>query len=166
MTGNAVVSPCGLYRYRLSRRWGDGIPLLFVMLNPSRADAEVDDPTIRKCLRFAHVVGRSGIEVVNLFAYRATDPRKLRAVTDPVGPANDAHIVGAAHACGRTAVVAWGRVVREEQRARAMVVTYMLRRIDCELLCLKANGDGSPAHPLYLHGDIAARPWRGLSEAA
>src|SRR5689334_20041621 len=71
---SAVLSPCGLYRYRLTRRWGDGPALLFVMLNPSTADATEDDPTIRRCTGFAKREGMPAIEVVNLFAWRATDP--------------------------------------------------------------------------------------------
>ena len=95
----AVLSDCGTYRYRLWRKWGCGSPLLFVMLNPSTADAEVDDATIRRCLGFADAHGFGELEVVNLYAYRATDPADLKRAGYPVGPDNDAHIEDAMHAC-------------------------------------------------------------------
>ena len=83
----ALLSSCGTYRYRLWRYWHtEREPLIFIMLNPSTADAMQDDPTIRKCIGFAKRLGFGGIEVVNLFAYRATDPRDLRANGYQVGP--------------------------------------------------------------------------------
>ena len=88
--GAAVLSPCGAYRYLLTRRFGPGKKLAtFVMLNPSTADAERDDATIRKCVGFARSWGCAGLQVVNLFAFRATDPTDLRMADDPVGPEND-----------------------------------------------------------------------------
>src|SRR5437868_12651695 len=78
---SAVISPCGKFRYRLTRQWGEGAALPFVMLNPSTADAEQDDPTIRKCVGFAKRMGYDGIEVVNLYAYRATKPTQDRKST-------------------------------------------------------------------------------------
>jgi hypothetical protein len=111
-SGWADLSPCGTYRYLLGRRVGEGDrTALFMMLNPSTADATEDDPTIRRCTGFARREGCGVLEVVNLFAYRATDPAELRTAPDPVGPANDHHIKAA---LGRVAlvVVAWGALPR------------------------------------------------------
>jgi hypothetical protein len=104
----ASVSSCGVYRYGLSRRWDDAMPIMtFVMLNPSTADAVQDDRTIAKCAGFAHREGMGGMEVVNLFALRATYPSLLKAATDPKGPDNSAWLeerLGAA-AKGETRIV-------------------------------------------------------------
>ncbi len=87
VTKEAVISDCGRYRYRLTRRWGDGPLLSFIMLNPSTADAEVDDPTIRRCMGFARRDGYGGIVVGNLYAFRTTKPKALFAADNPLGPA-------------------------------------------------------------------------------
>ncbi len=97
MTGSAVLSECARYRYRLDRAWerddhGLGT-VTWVMLNPSTADADVDDPTIRRCIGFSKAWGYNALTVVNLFAWRATSPRDLCAVEDPVGPDNEAHLI-------------------------------------------------------------------------
>jgi len=91
MERNAVISMCGKYRYWLSRKWddiNDNEMVCWVMLNPSIADGNVDDPTIRKCIGFSKQIGSGGLQVVNLFAYRATNPRELLNVRDPVGVQN------------------------------------------------------------------------------
>jgi hypothetical protein len=88
-TGSAVVSPCGTYRYLLTRQLGAGTRLgTFIMLSPSTADAERDDATIRKCVGFARRLGCAGLQIVNLFALRAADPAALRLADDPVGSEN------------------------------------------------------------------------------
>ena len=94
---SAIISPCGRYRYVLKRNLPQAIrwvkPCLFVMLNPSVADAELDDPTIRRCIGFAKREGCTELTVVNLFAYRSTDPEGLLIQTrDPIGDMNDAYI--------------------------------------------------------------------------
>ena len=101
-------TPPARYRYRLSRTWDPTGPVVaFVMLNPSTADAEVLDPTVRRCVGFARGWGFGSLEVVNLFAFRATDPRDLLRAAAPVGAANDRAILDAASAADRV-VVAWG----------------------------------------------------------
>src|SRR3954468_18218250 len=106
----AILSDDGLYRYRLWRIWDDLAPVMvWVMLNPSTADADVDDPTIRKCIGFAKRHRHGGIILANLFAWRTTDPRELPRAADPVGPANDEHIRWACRAPLLATVVAgWG----------------------------------------------------------
>ena len=88
----AVFSPCRTYRYRWWRRWESGPSMLWVMLNPSTADERIFDPTVTRCRNFTCAFGYAALEIVNLFAFRATQPRELFAVPDPVGPCNDAAI--------------------------------------------------------------------------
>src|SRR5437868_5145783 len=86
---NAVISQCGRYRYVLTRQGGTGErSAAFILLNPSTADATTDDPTIRRCIGFSRLWGCGRIAVLNLFAFRATQPGDLKRVADPVGPEN------------------------------------------------------------------------------
>jgi hypothetical protein len=125
------------------------------MLNPSTADASRDDATIRRCASFSRAWGFGAMVVVNLFALRATDPRRLREAADPVGPRNDGAIRGAAG--GSDAVVAaWGR--HGSLRGRDERVLDLLRDHDVRLLGV--NADGSPRHPLYLPASTRTRPMR------
>ncbi len=150
-TSAALLSPCGLYRYTLTRRWGEGAPMLFVMLNPSTADAAQDDPTIRRCVGFAKREGFGAIEVVNLFAYRATDPKVLAGVGDFVGPDNDTVIRDARGRAGLI-VAAWGSSVPAALRQRVRHIAMLLGP---GALCFGVTADGSPRHPLYVKGDTA-----------
>ena len=102
----AIVSACGKYRYRLSRMWDSKKPcVLFIMLNPSTADHEKDDNTIRRCISFAKSWGYGGLYVGNLFPYRATKPEELLTVKDPFGFGNRYHIMNMSFQC-KTAVLA------------------------------------------------------------
>lgn len=158
MNRDAIISECGKFRYLLSRTWNTDLqPLLFVMLNPSTADARVDDATIRRCVNFARAHGRfGGIEVVNLFAYRATDPTDLRRAGLPVGPENDAHISAAAARAGAVCA-AWGATKDADDRIQ--VVGPLLRRAGHELLCLHITRSGYPGHPLYLASSKRLQPY-------
>jgi hypothetical protein len=151
----AVFDPSRRYRYRLWRRWAAGAPVLFVMLNPSTADAERDDPTIRRCVGFARAWGFAGMTVVNLFALRATDPARLRRARDPVGRDNDCHIAAAAAGAG-TVVVAWGTHGELGARDRAVLALLAPHRPRC----LGLTRGGHPRHPLYLPARTASRPFR------
>jgi hypothetical protein len=145
----AAVSPCGRYRTRLWRLWDRRRqPLGIVMLNPSTADASLDDPTIVRCTRRALTAGYGGLEVANLFAWRATDPNELRRAADPVGPGNDAAILATAAAAGGTVVCAWGS--RGRLHGRGAAVLAMLLEAGVETWALRVGSDGEPAHPLYL----------------
>lgn len=140
----------GPYRYSLGRTWRRQSPwVLFVMLNPSVADAAKDDPTIRRCVNFARAWGYGGIRVVNLFAYRATDPSELNAADDPVGPENDGHIVTESLMAEIT-VAAWGRSIPRKFEDRASeVLKLLLEKSVPRVYCIGMNADGSPKHPLY-----------------
>lgn len=146
----AEVSACGLYRYRLWRAWAPGPRMLWVMLNPSTADGTVDDPTIRKCVGFAKRNEFPGIEVVNLFAWRATDPRELRVAEEPVGPDNDAAILTCVDAAA-VVVFAWGGFQWPKVAPRARVVADMIRLRSSKVPhCFRYTGNGAPRHPLML----------------
>lgn len=155
----ATISPDGVYRYTLGRRWNRTLPTaVFVMLNPSTADADKDDATISKCRRFAVSWGMGGIWVVNLYALRATDPIMIRRHVDPVGPENDWHLAKAAELAakhGWPIVAAWGALAKPERVAWVTAFPGMER-----LEALVVNHDGSPGHPLYLPGDSVRRSWR------
>lgn len=158
LEASATVSPCGLYRYDLRRVWDfDRRPCLFVMLNPSTADGDSDDPTIRKCVGFAERAGAGGLVVVNLFAFRATKPKDMFAATDPVGPDNDAWIkrqVGKS----QMVVVAWGANVTKSNRPvirdRPFAVRKMLAEMGAGAKCLGVTGCGNPWHPLMVGYDV------------
>ena len=102
----AEFSPCGLYRYSLWRTWSDAPPLVFCMLNPSTAGAELNDPTVSRCCERSRLLGYGGTIVVNMFALISTDPRALYSALDPVGPRNDAAILDAASK--GDIICAWG----------------------------------------------------------
>lgn len=170
-TSTAVISECERYRYLLTRTWdsprgarGDE-RCLFVMLNPSTADGTENDPTIRRCIGFAMGWGFGGIEVVNLFAVRSTDPGEI-AYGETVGPLNDEHIAAAA-ARASLIVVAWGagpkaKGGRVAMRYRARLVVRMLAAYHLELFCLGMSKTGKPPqpkHPLYLAGQTPLQPF-------
>jgi hypothetical protein len=169
---DAELSPCGTYRYMLSRSLDhQGVDdlliqgterarrrCLFVMLNPSTADALLNDPTIEKCIKFARAWGYQRLDVVNLYAYRATDPKALRVAAVPsqlgtniIGPNNDNWIASLAADASRV-VLAWGGNSPMPERAG-----HVLRILETvghqDLCCLKQNKDGSPVHPLYQRDD-------------
>lgn len=157
---DALISPCGLYRYWLLREWDASLAVLpFVMLNPSTADAEQDDPTIKRCMTFARRNGFGGIIVANLFAFRATKPADLWKAADPIGPDNDAMLLrvatSVAHSSASRApiVCAWGSDGSDKGRDhRALII---LRAAGAELRCLGTTSRGAPRHPLYVSGDQA-----------
>jgi hypothetical protein len=154
----AVLSVCGAYRYRLTRVWDANLAWVgFVMLNPSTADADVDDPTIRRCMGYARAWGFGGLAVANVCGLRATDPKALLANPDPRGPENDEALRWLALSCSRV-VVAWGTFVerlRGRPHARALSVLRETRGTGCEpMMALRVTKGGHPSHPLYLPADI------------
>ncbi|WP_435058431.1 DUF1643 domain-containing protein [Streptomyces sp. bgisy060] len=154
----AVLGADRAHRYLLSRIWDAGRPPLgFVMLNPSTADAHVDDRTIGRCTAFARREQAGGLVVVNLFALRATKPLPaLTEATDPVGPYNDSFIRHAAGAC-ETLVVAWGSHGDINDRGRQ--VADRLWEQGAAMRCLGTTRSGQPLHPLYLPGTTPLVPY-------
>ncbi len=152
---SAVLSSCRQYRYRLERRLtsGEGT-LVYIMLNPSTADEVEDDPTIVKCMGFAHRLGFNKVVVVNLFAWRSTDPKGLLTAKDPIGPRNDQEILRAC-AEGDLVLAAWGAhaVLRGRKgplQGRVRDVRLLVARQGIHLGCLGLSKDNHPRHPLML----------------
>lgn len=151
---SAVLSPCERYRYALARDWSSAPTLPIIMLNPSTADANVDDPTIRRCMGFARREGFGGIFVTNLFAYRATSPNDMKAASDPYGPEGSAWLERALRSAAGTGVpvlAAWG--AHGSYRDRAGTVIISARGWGTRLACLGTTSGGHPRHPLYVKGD-------------
>lgn len=182
MKRGATISPCGKYRYLLWREWrgigsrehwrwygakdGDGEELgqpkacLFIMLNPSTADGEQDDPTIRRCVGFARAWKFDRLEVVNLFAYRATDPQallRLRHDEDPVGVRNSNYVTAAAVDAGRI-ICAWGAHGRHLDQDETLL-GWLPGDRPCHALGL--TKEGAPRHPLYAPADATLIEYRG-----
>lgn len=155
---DAEISDDGRYLYSLTREWGDGPTLLFVMLNPSTADARQDDATIRRCIRLAHAHRFPRLVVVNLFAFRATEPEDLVRAGFPVGPDN--HPAIDLHASMADAIcVAWGASAAHPAVAeRISQVVPMLRRRH-PLRCLGTTRSGHPRHPLFVPAEKRMEPW-------
>lgn len=155
---DALLSDDGHYRYTLTRVWDHSLPVVvWVMLNPSIADALLDDPTIGRCVSFAKAWGYGGIVVVNLFACRATEPADIGTFIDPIGPDNDRHLFAATAGCD--VVAAWGASVPHYWRHRPAAVAELLRQRGARLFHLGLTKDGHPRHPLYLRGDTQPTRW-------
>lgn len=154
MIRSAVISECGGYRYELRRTWRLGQrKLCFIMLNPSVADASIDDPTVKRCMGFGRDLGYDGIIVVNLFAFRATDPKMLTIVNDPIGPENDRYIDDVV-ASSEIVIAAWGAFPNSYRKRHPFLrnrVDAIVERIGrLSMHVLGVTNAGSPQHPLYL----------------
>lgn len=152
----AVYSDCGTYRYALSREWGAGRRLLYVMLNPSTASELRNDPTVERCERRARALGYGAFRVVNIFAFRTTDPRDLKAADSPIGPEND-RIIAEAAEWSDAILCAWG--AHGNHLDRGIRVADMLRRTTRPLLHLGLTQSGAPRHPLYVGYARKPQPW-------
>ena len=148
---SAVISDCGLYRYWLERGPAGAPYVAWVLANPSTADAELDDPTVRKARGFTQRWGYERFVFVNLFAFRSTDPKGLLKAHNPWGPENDDHIRRAIETA-EFVVLAWGNAVVKPLRERCRVVSkYVLEeRAPDRVMCLGYTADRSPRHPLML----------------
>ncbi|OPX46369.1 hypothetical protein CLHUN_01850 [Ruminiclostridium hungatei] len=156
MNKGAIIDETGKYRYLLWRIWDETKPLaVFIMLNPSTADAEEDDPTIRRCMNYARSWGYGGIKVVNLFAYRATNPKELTKVIDPVGPENHGHVIKAINGA-EIVIAAWGTKGNYMSMQSSII---QLLKTTPKLHYLGITKDGYPKHPLYLKADLKPVKW-------
>jgi hypothetical protein len=148
---SAILSACGAFRYELTREWDRDLPTIgFIMLNPSTADASNDDPTIKKCIKFAVRWGYGRLLVGNLYGYRATDPRALRSSVDPVGPENDVSLIRIITASEKI-VCGWGVNAVDDWRGPA--VKSLIKRFGLPPQALRITKDGHPGHPLYIRDD-------------
>lgn len=155
----AIFSDCERYRYRLWRVWDESKPkVCFVMLNPSTADENVLDPTVTRCKKRAEALGFGGMDVVNIFALRSTDPKALYDADDPGGNViNSVEIYIAAKASEKV-ICGWG--AHGKFRGRGRHIAEQLReRFPEKTHYLKLNADGSPAHPLYLPYSLQPILW-------
>jgi hypothetical protein len=153
----AVYSDCERYRYLLTRTWDPaGAKALFVMLNPSTATEFQNDPTVERCERRARALGFGSFRVTNIFAFRATDPKVMRAEPDPVGPDNDAAIVDSAPWADRI-ICAWGS--HGAHLGRGPAVEALLRGTGLPLHHLGLTKHGHPKHPLYIGYAEQPRLW-------
>lgn len=155
----AIMSDCEGYRYKLTRdselsdpRQG---PVLFIMLNPSTADAETDDPTIRRCRRFAKDWGCAGLVVGNLYALRSPDPSNLWRSKDPIGLDND-YWLSRLVLEHELIVCAWGA------NAKINRVNAFKKMISnsSRVMCLGTTNNGAPKHPLYIKATQPLIPWK------
>lgn len=153
----AVYSPCETYRYLLTREWApDQGRALFVMLNPSTATEVQNDPTVERCERRARALGFGAFRVCNIFAYRATDPRVMRAAADPVGPLNDRAIRESAQWADQI-ICAWG--THGAHLGRGPQVEALLRATGLPLWHLGLSQAGHPKHPLYIGYAVQPMLW-------
>lgn len=164
LEARATFSPCRRWRYSLTREIADpqfgcldederGGTLTFVGLNPSTADETTDDPTIRRCVRFARDWGFDRLKMMNLYALRSTDPRGLWLADDPVGPEND-HALSLAFGGSERIIVAWGANARPDRLA-SFAETFH----GWPFWALGLTKDGAPRHPLYMRADVQPVPY-------
>ena len=175
--GSALLSVCGNYRYTLGRHFDEQPPgvkrVVFIMLNPSTADADDNDPTITRCMGYAQSWGCSDLIVVNLFPLRATDPKELRTHPQPEGVpfpeplpespagtmleyANYDFIQRACRSAWRV-ICAWGTHSMARRQYETIAANIKLPT----LYCLERAKNGAPKHPLYLKKDLQPIPWKG-----
>lgn len=156
----ALYSPCLRYRYALSRVWDPQAPrLLYIMLNPSTATEEQNDPTIERCERRARALGYGGFRACNLFAWRETSPALLKKAAAPTGPENDRLLKASLDWIGAGGLVLCGWGVHGSHLARGAEVAAMLRRSGAPLAHLGLTRDGEPRHPLYIAYATHPQPW-------
>ena len=153
MEKSAILSADRKYRYVLTRIWDETKPTVgFIGLNPSTADEEADDKTIRKCIGYAKRWGYGKLIMANLFAFRSTDPSLLKRVEDPVGPDNDSYIQKCVSE-SNLVIACWGNHGKLLNRDKVLMDSLP------NLVCLKRNKNGTPHHPLYLSKDITPVPY-------
>lgn len=152
----AMFSTCRTWRYCLVRVWDDlnDKGVVFIGLNPSTADEDLDDPTIRRCVGFAKRLGAGRLVMLNMFAYRTTWPHLLVQAPDPVGPQNDQVIKFLAGGKNIT-IAAWGIHGRIQAR------DLQIKKLVPDLYCLGTTKNGDPRHPLYLRADAPLIKWEG-----
>lgn len=161
MNRGATLSPCGRYRYALWREWDLARPtVVFCGLNPSTADANKDDATIRRDLGFARAWGFGRLLKVNAYGWRATDPKAMLAAADPFGPENLATVLYWARNC-ELFVACWGNNIREVDAFR---LRARLREAGVSIHVLRLTQRGNPEHTLRLPRNLRPVTWPGGRE--
>lgn len=159
---SAVFSPCRTWRYTLTRTWDFTRPLaMFVGLNPSTATETIDDNTVRRCIGYARNWGYGGLLMMNIFAFRAKDPKVMKSQEDPVGPGNNCCLVTMAHKESTGIVVAaWGTHGVFQNRHQNILKLFL--EVGIPLHCLRITKKGFPEHPLFLPGKLEPIPFTPL----
>jgi hypothetical protein len=161
MIRTAELNPERTYRYLLGRQWNHGLNLLtFIMLNPSTADENVDDPTIRRCIGYGQALNFDGLYIVNLFAYRSKNPGDLLKVPDPIGNPNNDYWIKFAIMHSSLVIAAWGSsepMIRQNTRFRKYEVEKLVNK---DIYCLRFNRDGNPSHPLMLPNGLQPKIYK------
>ena len=153
MEKKAIISKDKIYRYKLSRTWDPTKPtILFIGLNPSIADENVDDPTITRCINFAKDWGYGTLLMANLFAFRSTYPKDIYLIDDPIGKDNDHYLLECVTQSDLI-VACWGN--NGTYMNREKVITELVPN----LYCLQKNKNGTPHHPLRLPRNIDPVPF-------
>lgn len=153
----ALYSDCEKYRYALTRTWDEtGKRVLFIMLNPSKATEVQNDPTVERCERRARALGFGAFRVTNIFAWRETDPHKMRKVRDPVGLDNDRVILDGV-AWADQVIAAWG--THGAHQDRGAIMTALLQTTGQPLHTLGLTKHGHPKHPLYISYTAQPQSW-------
>lgn len=165
MRKRAFISACGKYRYGLARQWDESKPsVAFMLLNPSTANAEVDDPTVRRCIDYANSWDYGGIYIVNVCPYRSTDPKALPKVDipDEIYDKNALHIAAVYKVVDKF-IAGWGNSLPLSfiQKSGYIIKTLLERK---KLFMLAENKDGSPRHPLYLKKDLMPQQIEGKDD--
>lgn len=154
MKGSAVFCSQRKYRYLLTRKWDNSLPrVCFVMLNPSKADAEFNDNTIRRCIGFAESWGFGSLEVVNLFGYMTPYPEELLEVKDPTGKENLKYLKASIKR-NENLILAWGNLGKLRTRLEIDLNIFE------EAYCIKQNKTGEPCHPLYLPKSLKPKKFK------
>lgn len=144
----AMISTDEKYRYALWRTWDKDKPVvMFIMLNPSTADANKDDPTIRKCIAYAKSWGYGALIVGNLYAFRTRDPKLLAHEEGPIGPHCNSWLYSLAK-MSDLRVAAWGNKILPDKRVQ------QVKDLMPSLHYLELSKSGNPKHPLYLRKNL------------
>ncbi|MBX9604644.1 MAG: DUF1643 domain-containing protein [Gammaproteobacteria bacterium] len=171
MAGNyhTVFSKDRLHRYLWRFDWDDKPPLVVIGLNPSTADENVTDPTVTRCIRYAQSWGHGSLWMMNLFAFRATDPRVMKAAADPIGPDNGRHLLEccayAVRLYGGKVLGAWGNHGTFMNRSRE-VLQLLKQNASVPVYALRVTKANQPQHPLYLPANLAPFVFQGEADAA
>jgi hypothetical protein len=159
MKRECLFSICRRYRYKLDIIWDPSIPpQAFIGLNPSTADEENDDPTVRRCINFAKKWGAGGLRMLNAYSYRSTDPKILKSMSSPYCPMFENYDLNAlCDGTFKNPIAAWGVHVDDglPDHQFNLLDKILHRRLDC----LGKNKNGTPKHPLYLKSDTMPRPF-------
>ena len=154
----ATFSDCKKYRYTLFRLWDSSLPtILFIMMNPSTADENINDPTVAKCMRYARKWGYGGLYIGNVCAYRATDKMALLSISDPVGTINFSSVLNMATKADMI-VIAHGQLPKGLQFHANNMCDY-LRKNNLTLHVIKLSKNNIPCHPLFLSEQLIPKIW-------